>query len=98
MTEHQLKLLTEIRRLLVEAYDDYFKRSDGYCKSSEGYIEVRYPNYFDREHYPDGAASGINVYSYVLGPNRMHYFDTFEAALEAVGGWHAEQLSSDMDD
>lgn len=95
MTPKQLEQLSEIHRLLVEAYDDYFKRSDGYCKSSEGFVEVRYPNYFDRALYPDGAARGIGIYSYALGPHRMHDFDNFDEALAEVRKWHAEQLASD---
>ena len=88
MTPAQMIILSEIRRLLNEAYDDYFRRGDGHCKSSEGYIEVRYPNYFDRAKYPDGAASGIGIYSYVLGPSRMHEFSDFAKALKAVRKWH----------
>lgn len=95
MTPRQLEVLTEIRRLLQEAYDDYFKRSDGYHKSSEGYVEVRYPNYFDAGHYEPCAARAIGIYSYVLGPNRMHEFDSFEEALKQVRLWHAEQLASE---
>lgn len=97
MTPDQLEILTEIRRLLKAAYEDYFARGDGYCKSSEGYVEVRYPNYFDAKHYPEGAARGIGVYSYALGPNRMHEFDSFEKALESVKQWHDDQLMSESE-
>ncbi len=95
MTPYQLEILAEIRRLLNEAYDDYFKRGDGYCKSSEGYIEVRYPTYFDRHKYEPNTASSIGIYSYVLGPSRMHDFDTFDEAVMAVKQWHDEQLAAE---
>lgn len=98
MTLKQFEQLREIRRLLKSAYDDYFKRGDGYCKSSEGYVEVKYPNYFDARDLPDdGAARGISIYSYVLGPSRMHDFNSFEEALSAVTEWHDEQLASETE-
>lgn len=98
MTPEQQKSFLEIRRLLTEAYDDYFKRSDGYCKSSEGYVEVRYPNYFDRDKFAPDEARGLGIYSYALGPSRMHDFDSFDEALSQVRQWHKTQLESDMSD
>ena len=95
MTTDQLEILGEIRRYLKAAYDDYFKRGDGHCKSSEGYVEVRYPTYFDAKDYPEGGAAGIGVYSYVLGPSRMHDFKDFTEALVAVKQWHDDQLASE---
>lgn len=95
MTPDQLEILGEIRRFLKEAYDDYFKRGDGHCKSSEGYIEVRYPTYFDAKDYPDGAAKSLGIFSYVLGPSRMHDFKNFEDALATVKQWHDDQLASE---
>lgn len=89
MTPKQIEQLAEIRRLLKEAYDDYFERGDGHCKSSEGYIEVRYPTVFE-DKYLSSEASGIGIYSYVLGPNRMHDFSSFDEALETVKQWHAD--------
>lgn len=72
MTPEQTEKLREITRLLREAYADYFARTDSHCKSSEGAIEVYYPGIFE-----DGdptSAKGIGVYSYVLGPSRMHHW------------------------
>lgn len=97
MTPRQLKALVEIRRLLKEAYDDYFARGDGYHKASEGYVEVGYPRYFDFAEYPDGAAKRVSIYSYVLGPQRMHEFADFDEALAEVKKWHAEQLASETE-
>lgn len=98
MTPSQFETYKEIRRLLTEAYDDYFKRGDGYCKSSEGYIEVRYPTYFKvRDGHPSDEATSIGIYSYVLGPSRMHDFDSFDKALKAVQRWHKQQLDSESE-
>ena len=94
MTAKQLSQFVEIRRLLKEAYDDYFRRSeDGHCKSAEASIEVYYPNYWEAEEYAPNEACGIGIYSYVLGPSRTHDFPTFELALEAVKDWHRMQMS-----
>ncbi len=98
MTPKQFEQFTEIKRLLREAYDDYFKRRDGYCKSSEGYIEVRYPTYFNYDKYEHGEATSLGVYSYVLGPSRMHDFDSFDGALREVRKWHKQQIESTDDD
>lgn len=93
MTSHQLDQFREIRRLLREAYDDYFARDDeGAHNSSEGYVEVYYPNYFEATE-SDIEASGVGVYSYVLGPARMHHFGSFAEALTVVRKWHAAQLA-----
>jgi hypothetical protein len=74
MTPVQIEILAEIRRLINEAYDHYFAIGDCHCKSSEGAIEIYYPNYFDiRDGKADPlAAKGLGIYSYVLGPSRMH--------------------------
>ena len=82
--------LKEIWRLLAEAYDHYFSY-DSYCKSSEGAVSVNYPTYFDMR---DGKTEPtISVYSYVLGPNRNHYFDNIDEALETVREWHKEEMA-----
>lgn len=76
VTPKQIDQLREIRALLDEAYRDWSERSDDHhCKSSEGAVEVYYPNWFRQA---DGAdpleATGLGVFSYVLGPSRMHHF------------------------
>ena len=94
MTLAQQAMFKEIRRLLKEAYDDYFARSDDGChKSSEMAVEVSYPNYWEADDAAPLKANGIGIYSYVLGPSRMHYFDTFEEALGEVREWHRQQLA-----
>ncbi len=52
-------------------------------------------NVFDRM---DGEAplsiKNVEVYSYVLGPSRMHHFDTLDNALAAMRKWHADEMES----
>lgn len=103
MTAFDDKLL-EIHRLLDEAYQHYFENSDGYCKSSEGHLSVAfdYGNYWDRRSrveedktpLPEPAIS-VAIYSYVLGPSRLHEFDSVDDALEAVKQWHESEMEHD---
>lgn len=98
ITEQEMKDLAEIRRLLDEAYDHYFENSDGHCKSSEGYISLNYPNYFERK---DGAGLGlrsVEIYSYVFGPNRLHFFKSTAEALVAVKQWHEREMQETYED
>lgn len=90
-TEQEAADLNEIARLLDEAYTHYFATSDGYCKSSEGYVSVSFGNFFDRRQ--GIRKRHVEVYSYVLGPSRMHDFDSIEEALETVREWHAECMN-----
>ena len=77
-----------LQDILEKGYNHYFQNSDGYCKSSEGYIEVSFsfPNYFEfKDNNKEKGKSDycvIKVYSYCLGTSRMHEFegDTFEEA------------------
>lgn len=85
--------LAEIRTLLKATYEHYFEHSDGYCKGSEGAIDVSYPPYFwdrpEAEQVPK-----IEIYSYVFGSGgRTHRFDTSAQALEAVQEWHRTELA-----
>jgi hypothetical protein len=86
--------MREIRRLLTEAYAHYFEHSDGHCKSSEGAITVYYPPFFWRE----GGEPSIGIYSYVLGPDRDHYFKDANEALAAVIGWHAAEMCEEYEE
>lgn len=81
--------LAEIRRLLAEA-TEHALAIDGHCKSSEGAISIEYPPFFWREEKPKPPA--VTVYSYVLGPNRDHYFDDIDEALAAVKSWHEKEM------
>ena len=96
LTSSELAKLNEIQRLIDEAYDDYIDRDpDLYHKSSEGHISVSFGNYFDRsdEEFPR-VTPEVDIYSYVLGPHRSHYFDSIDQALETVRVWHHNQLNT----
>lgn len=98
-----------LQQKLKEGYDHYFATTDGYCKSAEGLIQVTFafPNYFelrDDETLEKGKSDfcQIEVYSYCLGPNRMHEFtgktfeEAYEKAKEAVDSWVDEPDESDL--
>ena len=87
--------LLEIRRLLKEAYDHYFKHGDGHCKSAEGQISVHFGNYW--EDGDDLIVRSVEIYSYVLGPTRSHYFDSLDEALETVKKWHKNEMTYDYE-
>jgi len=92
-TSHELVGLSEIQRLLDEAYANYFAKGDGHCKMAEGHVSVAFGTYFDRK---DGLRiRPTSIYSYVLGPGRSHDFDSISEALEAVRGWHKEEMEHD---
>lgn len=87
--------LAEIARLLDEAYTHYFANSDGYCKPSEGDIELTFNNFFERRDGQSFAITSVGVYSYVFGPSRMHYFSSVQSALETVRDWHRIEMATD---
>jgi hypothetical protein len=87
--------LKEIRRLLKEAYDHYFKHGDGHCKSAEGQISVHFGNYWTDGD--DLVIRSVEIYSYVLGPSRSHFFDTIDEALETVKKWHHNEMNFDYE-
>lgn len=85
--------LTEIRRLLAEAYQHYFAGSDGHCKSAEGKISLSYPSFF--WHEADGGLTPqIEIYSYVFASGRREEFDNSAEALETVRQWHADEMAT----
>lgn len=92
ITEQEMKDLQEIRRLLDEAYDHYFKYSDGCCKSFEGYIGLEFNNYFDRRDGQSFGVMGVEIYSYVFGPNRSHHYTSTALALAAVKEWREKEM------
>ena len=86
----------EILRLHDVALKHYIQNDDGGGhKSSEGAIEVCFGNFWDRTGWEEPGAPGIvgvSIYSYALGPNRNHYFETIAEGLEAVRGWYATEM------
>lgn len=93
MKSSDFNKLIKIRKLLKEAYDHYFKYSDGHCKSSEGSIDVEFGDYWSDTKCVC-KITGVNVYSYVLGNSRSHYFDSLDKALETVIQWHDEEMKT----
>lgn len=90
------KKLKEIRRLLKEAYDNYFTNDpDASCKSAEGQISIYYGNYWDDGD--DLIIRHIEIYSYVFGPHRLHSFKNIDEALETVRQWHKEEMDRDYE-
>lgn len=86
----QLQLL-EIQRLHDEAFEHYQKSDCAGWKSGEGAVSVHFGNFWERD---EGQRPACSVYSYALGPNRDHYFDTIGEALEAVQGWHKAEMEA----
>ncbi len=87
--------LNEIRKLLAEAYKHYFSRDDWHCKSTEGAISIRYPPFF--WSYNSHKEPIIEIYSYALGPNRLHEFNNIDDALMAVRDWHRKEMEMDYE-
>ena len=92
LTQSDVDKFNQIAELLAEAYEHYFEHTDGYSKSSEGYIALSLPPYYWREDEP--VQLGVEIYSYVFGPSRQHLFDSLDEALETVREWHHEQLGT----
>jgi len=93
MNESDFNKLKKIRQLLKEAYDYYFDNSDGHCKSSEGHISLDFGNYWEDKNC-ELKITGVNIYSYVLGSSRSHYFKDLDTALETVVQWNREQMTT----
>lgn len=104
MTPRQLGILNEIRSVLQAAYAEYFAIGDCATKSDDGLIEVQYPPYH-HEEWTAQEAYKISIYSYALGPSRMHIWekgsgnstyyhkycdDPFTQALLDVREWQRE--------
>lgn len=95
MTKEQQEILAKIKSHLAELHHEWQNdpNSDGYHKSSEGFISVQfnYPNWFEcenKEEYINSKPTiSISVFSYLFGPYRMHDFDSLEEAWEAIKKW-----------
>lgn len=97
MNQSDFNKLLEIRRLLKEAYDHYFKHSDdGHCKSQEGHIDLEFGNYWT-DNKCEMKITSVNIYSYVFGSSRSHYYETIDEALEVVRRWHKEEIEYDYE-
>jgi hypothetical protein len=92
LTVEELAKIDEIRYLHDTALARALKR-DGHSKSSEGNITIDIGNYWERSD-GDKPEVGVNLYSYVLGPSRSHWFASIDRALETVRVWYAREMSS----
>jgi hypothetical protein len=94
LTEPFHEKLKQVYRLLAEAYEDWQKRSpDHHAKWSEGQVRITTPDHF--YSYNHAMRPKVEIYSYVLGPNRNHEFNNIDEALEAVTRWHKQQIEYD---
>lgn len=92
MSLDDISKLGELMRLHDEAFDAAME-FDGHCKPSDGTVSVQFTNHTDRRGGMDGLTiTSVEVYAYVVGPSRQHYFDSIDEALTAVQGWHAETM------
>lgn len=95
MNNKDFEKLVQIRKLLKEAYDHVF-HNDPDCghKSQEGHVSVEFGNYWEDQECQMKITS-VNIYSYVFGNSRSHYYDTVDEALEVVKRWHKEEMETD---
>lgn len=83
--------ITEIQKLLDEMLEHYLTY-ESHCKSSEGHVSLEFGNSWERREGFKGCR--VYIYSYIApSEERNHSFDSVDEALEAVRGWHAEEMS-----
>ena len=95
ITEQEMSDLREIDVLLDEANTHAMTLGDGGWKSSEGHVSVSFGNHWERDPDEPRQPAKVEVYSYLLGPHRSHYFDSTAQALEVVKQWHRSEMSFD---
>lgn len=102
-TESKVVTIDDVRKELWKAYKKAELMGINEGKSSDGYVAVKYPNIWDcetEEQFSEPYA--IEVYSYLLGPSRMHNFikgkgrnsyhtwyceDIFAKAVDVIKSW-----------
>ena len=95
MNHNDFQKLLEIRKLIKEAYDHHFENDfDAPHKSQKGHISLEFGNYWEDKKC-EMKITSVNIYSYVFGPSRNHYYDTLDEALEVVRQWHKEEMETD---
>ena len=95
LTDQEMADLRAIDVLLDEANTHAMTLGDGGWKSSEGYLSVSFGNHWERDTGEDRKPAQVEVYSYLLGPHRSHYFDSTAQALDVVKQWHLRELAYD---
>jgi hypothetical protein len=97
VNDKDFEKLVQIRKLLKEAYDHYFDNSDGHCKSQEGHISLEFGNYWE-DSKCEMKITSVNIYSYVFGSSRSHYYDTVDEALDVVKCLHKQEMETDYEE
>lgn len=87
--------LAEIQQLLDEGLEHYLTY-ESHCKSSEGYVSVDLGTSWERREGKNPIR--VEVYSYVLGPSRLHDFESIDEALTEVRKWHKAEMDFVPDD
>lgn len=86
--------LAELRTLVRETYDFWRKwAEDHHCKSGEGTVSIHWPSVWAEEW---DAEPGCEVYSYVFGPHRSHFFDSIKEARDEFQRW-ADRFRGDFE-
>lgn len=95
VTEQEMTDLREIDVLMDEANTHAMTLGDGGWKSSEGHVSIGFGNHWDRDPEEPRKPITVEVYSYLLGPHRSHFFDNTTEALEVVRQWHRNEMAYD---
>ena len=82
------KEIIELRKAIWDAYKKEEESEFGIeGKSSEGYVEIYFPNYFECDSFEEFCQpTGVMVYSYALGPSRRHFF--WKSKKESTGDYN----------
>ncbi len=96
MTTKEKEQFNKIRKHLADLHERWEKDdNDGHCKSTEGSVSLiaNYPNWFEansnkKEYSKAKPKFSVEIYSYLFGPERLHYFNTIEKAYKEVMSWY----------
>ena len=77
----------QLRKEIFALYDRYMESelNDQYWKSQEGAVSVHYSNYFNQD-----SPVQVEIYSYLFGGGRHHYFNSINEAYKEVQKWRVE--------
>ena len=93
MSKKDAELLKKIRKHLFDLHTAWVNdpNVDGHHKSNEGYVglSLAYPNWFEAGDYlnDEPEVYGVEVYSYLFGPSRLHRYRTLQEAWNEVKEW-----------
>jgi hypothetical protein len=89
--------IVEMQFMLDEAYNHWAKNPASGAKEAEGRISLHFNTTHDRRAGSSLRVVQVDVYSYALGPGRLHSFDSTAAALEEVRKWYEEEMRSTVE-